>query len=199
MTFPEFSFTASAPAASGVWPEWARDAGLSALADHVIVSHHAFLRCELPRLHRLLLTLEAGGGALEELRRVFGIFRGELEMHLDKEEDFVFPLCRRLENAGRDERSELAALLPSIGEMELEHYFACRALNRLRFLTDRLDALEALRAGERWEAWLGALTELETDTFQHIRKENELLFPLALERERQFQSRLDIEEKEAAP
>lgn len=75
--------------------------GLGELVDHIVETHHAYLREELPRLSFLVEKVaNAHGNAhpeLLELRGVFEKLRVELEEHTEKEERVLFPACRELE------------------------------------------------------------------------------------------------------
>src|SRR3990167_8140624 len=68
----------------------------SELIAHILEKHHAYLRTELPRLTQLLAkVLEAHdtthGASLRPLRDVFAGLREELEQHMGKEENILFP------------------------------------------------------------------------------------------------------------
>ena len=73
------------------------------LADHIIVTHHVFLRRELPRLFDLLGKVVAAHGPrhpeLAKLCNTLTDLRQELESHMIKEERVLFPLVKQLEEA----------------------------------------------------------------------------------------------------
>ena len=79
------------------------------LADHIVQTHHAFLRDELPRLFDLMEKVVAAHGAghpeLTKLGNTFSGIREELESHMIKEERILFPLIKQLELAQRLFRS----------------------------------------------------------------------------------------------
>jgi regulator of cell morphogenesis and NO signaling len=62
--------------------------------------------------------------------------------------------------------------------MNLEHTQARAVLGKLRELTDSYSAPEW--AGDTYRAMLDALARLERDMHQHIHKEDDVLFPRAL-------------------
>jgi regulator of cell morphogenesis and NO signaling len=157
--------------------DW-RAAPLAALADHIVSTHHAFLRRELPRLRGLLAKLaRVHGDRHPELRdalAVFGPFADELTEHMMKEERVLFPLITGLES-GRVPRTPF--VLQPIAVMEAEHDDAGRALAEMRRLTGGY-ALPADGCGT-YRAAMAGLAELEADMHEHVHKENSILFPRA--------------------
>src|SRR5262249_18631897 len=74
--------------------DWS-NASLSALADHIVAIHHAYLRRELPRLAEWMeKVLRAHGERhpeLAEVHRGFETLMAELRIHIIKEENVLFP------------------------------------------------------------------------------------------------------------
>lgn len=150
------------------------DAPLQDLIRHIIATYHASLREELPRLESMALrVLEAhGAGDPERLSELLSVFQGlksELESHMLKEEQILFPIIQR----GQGAMATGPVLM-----MEHEHESAATALRRLRELTD--DYLVPDEACETWRALWQGLAALETSLHQHIHLENNILFPRAL-------------------
>lgn len=151
--------------------DWTR-APLDELCDHIVETHHARLREELPRLSALIEKVVRAHGAerpeLAELWQTFEALRSTLEAHIADEEDRVFPACR----AGTPlDAREIAAL-------EHEHATTGAALERLRELTGGHDLATALCNTHR--ATVDGLRELELDLHLHMHEENNVLFPRAL-------------------
>lgn len=142
-------------------------AGLSPaeLCEHVVTTHHDYLRSELPRLSALLEKVDRAHGAedatLGEVRRVFGELRSELEQHTADEEERLFPAL------ARGEAVDTAAFVD-------DHAGAGLALERLSALTGGYDTSEARCNTHR--ASLHALAELQADLHRHIHEENNILF-----------------------
>lgn len=164
--------------------DWA-SASLSALADHIEATHHAYLRQELPRLTGLIeKVVNAHAQQHPELREVQSVFqalRSELETHTWKEENILFPMCRELDVVEIRPRFHCGSIQNPIFVMEMEHDHAGEALARLRTLTHGFTPPED--ACNTYRAMLDALAELEVDLHMHIHKENNILFPRAIERE----------------
>lgn len=162
---------------------------LGQLADHIIATHHAFLREELPRVDELLNRVVAAHGdnhpKLHDVRRTYTALVQELLPHMMKEEQILFPLIHQLENA-----QEVGTALPQshcgsvnnpIRVMEQEHQNAGNGLRQLHELTNNYTPPEGVCP--TYHAMLDGLKNLEIDLHHHIHKENNFLFPKASELE----------------
>lgn len=147
------------------------------LAAHIVSTHHAFLRAELPRLHAMAERVaKVHGGHTPSLVGVFDVFRSleeELGSHLMKEETVLFPAIRRLAEGDRS----IADLDGPIACMLHEHDDAGDALARLRALTNGFTP--PTDACNTWRALFAGLEDLESDLHRHIHLENAVLFPSA--------------------
>lgn len=163
-------------------------ATLSQLIDHILAKHHEYLRRELPRLSEMAARVARAHGDrfawVLECQQVLGELRGELESHMMKEEQMLFPMIRELEAADASPTFHCGNLQKPITVMEHEHDNAGNALSQLRSLSNGFtppeDACNTLRA------WLDGLAELESDLHEHIHEENNILFPRAQQRESQL-------------
>lgn len=171
--------------------DWAH-APMSELADHIERTHHAYLRRELPRLTQLTRKVAAVHGRNRaELVEVAGVIQGlraELESHMLKEEQILFPIIRRLEHAGTAGVFHCGSVNNPISVMEHEHDSAGRALARLNELTGGY--VPPMDACGSWRAMLDGLQTLERDLHVHIHKENNILFPRASRREAELSESL---------
>lgn len=154
---------------------------LSALAEDIVRTHHAFLRRELPRLSNLAdKVVSAHGGGhpeLADLRDTLTGLRQELELHMVKEERVLFPLIGQLEAAKTPFPMHCGTVNNPIRVMEHEHETAGLALRRFRDLTE--DYTVPADACESFKAFYAGLAALENDLHRHIHKENNILFPKA--------------------
>jgi regulator of cell morphogenesis and NO signaling len=155
---------------------------LTALADHIEQSHHAYLRDALPRLNRMIdKVAKVHGDVHPELKTVLEVFvgfRSELEMHMHKEEQVLFPMIRTLEGSQGVPRFHCGSIRNPINMMEAEHTDAGDAMGLFRDLTNNYDPPES--ACGTYRAMLAGLHELESDMHQHVHKENNILFPRAI-------------------
>jgi regulator of cell morphogenesis and NO signaling len=142
--------------------DWAA-APLSALCDHIVEIHHAFLRRELPLLGALVDKVARVHGdahpKLLETQEHYGAVAAELRIHMAEEEEMLFPACRRLDAA------------------------TGAALERIRLLNR--DFAPPADACNSYRAMLDRLETLERDLHRHIHEENNILFPRAAAREAQ--------------
>jgi len=159
--------------------------GLADLADHIEATHHAYLREELPRLDFLTEKVaQVHGDAeprLREIRQVFVSCRQELEDHMLKEERVLFPMIRELEQVEGPVNFHCGPLANPIRMMEREHDQAGDAMSRFKELTDGY--LPPDWACNTYRAMVDGLAAFERDMHQHVHKENNVLFPRALELE----------------
>jgi len=162
---------------------------LTELADHIEQTHHAYLRGELPRLAQIVQRVaDVHGDRRPELRQVasiFHAFRQELMDHMGKEEQVLFPLVRQLEAAGEPQAFHCGSLANPIRVMEMEHDNAGNALEQMHELTDGYQP--PADACNTYRVMLDALHHLEKDMHQHVHKENNALFPRALQYEASLQ------------
>jgi regulator of cell morphogenesis and NO signaling len=128
--------------------------------------------------------VNAHGEARPELSKVqheFAALRSELEPHMFKEEQVLFPAIRWLEQSETQPAFPFGTVANPIRMMEHEHDTAGNVLARIRELT--CDYRAPADACNTYRAALDGLRELEIDLHQHIHKENSILFPKAIERE----------------
>jgi regulator of cell morphogenesis and NO signaling len=165
--------------------DWSR-APLDMLADHIVVIHHGYLNASLPRLAAMLEKIvekhsERHGDVLAPLAATFGGLRLELESHLAKEENILFPLIRALDSGDSGVAFHCGSVRNPIRVMLMEHDSAGEALARMRSLTGGYAVPED--ACNTFRAFYNGLAELELDLHRHIHLENNILFPRAVELE----------------
>jgi regulator of cell morphogenesis and NO signaling len=153
-------------------------ATVTEIADHIEATHHEFLKRELPRLGEAARAVSGAGGPLAQCAEVFRHLRSELESHLMKEEQILFPLCRTLDAATSLPSFHCVTVANPIRVMELEHRAAEDALARMRALTSDYGAPEHAEPAVR--AFVAGLAALDADLREHIAKEDGLLHPRAL-------------------
>jgi regulator of cell morphogenesis and NO signaling len=158
---------------------------MSDLVDHIMTTHHAYLREELPALAALLEKVENAHGQthpeIHEYHQVFLSLRWELENHMAKEETILFPCIQQLEDAQTLPNFHCGTIQNPISAMEHEHNNAGQALKRIKELTNDFLPPEDVCATCR--ALLSRLERFEKDMFRHIHKENNVLFPRAAAKE----------------
>lgn len=158
---------------------------LTDLADHIEQTHHAYLKKELPRLDFMTEKVSRVHGdkepRLATVREAFVALKNELEPHMMKEERVLFPIIRQMEASVARAEFHCGSVANPIRQMEHEHDQAGDALAILRRATDGYTPPEW--ACNTYRAMLDSLEQLEADMHQHIHKENNVLFPKAIERQ----------------
>lgn len=156
---------------------------LSSLIRHILDTHHAYMKEQLPRLETMLgKILDAHsprhGEVLVPVAATFRAMREELDGHLMKEEMILFPLIRALESGDGPRTFHCGSVQNPIRVMVMEHDSAGGALARLRHLTSGYtppaDACNTFRA------FYFELSAMEADLHRHIHLENNILFPRAV-------------------
>ena len=166
--------------------DW-QTAPLDELVSHIVETHHAYLKVELPALSaRIAKVVAVHGGRdpqrLPRLATVFADLRNEMETHLVKEEAILFPFIAQYGVA--QSRNQPAPPVPfgsiahPIAVMEHEHDGAGDALAEIRELTDGYNP--PAYACSTVRALYEGLKALEKDLHIHIHLENNILFPRAI-------------------
>lgn len=170
------------------------DKSLAEVIEEIEATHHAYLKEELPALHALTARLveetqekEAAGPA-HDLHQAMSALSSEINEHLFKEEQILFPTVRRFESAlGQREPIDDSLIgcgtQGPVAQMRFEHEQAKGGLERI---DEALRALEATGTVAEATAMLRPrLERLHDDLLEHIRAEEEDLFPRALALEAQ--------------
>lgn len=156
---------------------------LDTLAEHIVTVHHGYLKRELPRLREMSAKVARVHGEsdarLEPLAEVVDALVREMESHMLKEEQMLFPVIQQLENATERPETRFGSIANPIRMMESEHDESGDHLEQMRTLTDGFTPPDW--ACNTYRALLGGLHDLEMDLHQHIHKENNILFPRAIE------------------
>lgn len=171
--------------------EFVENLTASELIDHIVEKHHTFTRSEVHRLSVLTRKVCHRHGASHDflfaLENAFRELCEELMPHLQKEEMVLFPFIKRLEMSAVN---DLATPRPPFGTinnpvkmMMFEHDAAGEILRRMREITDEYTLPEG--ACMSFRALFSGLEDLERDLHQHIHLENNVLFPRAIELEKE--------------
>jgi regulator of cell morphogenesis and NO signaling len=144
--------------------------GTNELIDHILTRYHETHRRELTELVELAKRVEAvhvdHPKAPRGLADLLHQMRGELEVHMKKEELILFPVMRRGPRSGLDE---------PIAQMRHEHDDHGKHLRRLESLTNGFHPpADACRS---WQALYTGAAKLAEDLTEHIHRENNILFP----------------------
>lgn len=162
---------------------------LGDLMGHIVETHHAFTRQELERLAPLARTVARVHGKFHpELLRIqsaLEIMSADLNLHMNKEEEVVFPYIAELEDAALGNRPGLSprmnGLQSPLEMMMSDHEATGQHLHSMR---DASANYEVPSGGcLSYRSFYQGLQALEKDLHQHISLENNILFPRALQME----------------
>lgn len=156
-------------AAPGDGPDWSQ-ATPTELVDHILVRYHAVHREQLPELIRLARKVEQVHGDRADcpagLADHLSAMAQELDSHMRKEEDVLFPMI------ARGHGSRMAG--GPIAVMRREHDDHGAALRQLEDLTQGITTPAA--ACTTWRALYAGLRTFRQDLMAHIHTENNILF-----------------------
>jgi regulator of cell morphogenesis and NO signaling len=111
-------------------------------------------------------------------------------MHLAKEEQILFPAIEQIENhverGGPEPEIHCGSITNPISQMEYEHEIAGSLLAEIQEITSEYEP--PADACESFKALYDGLRELEDNLHEHIHKENNILFPKAVELEGELQT-----------
>ncbi|HGE5780014.1 TPA: iron-sulfur cluster repair di-iron protein [Bacillus pseudomycoides] len=159
--------------------DW-KTASYSELIDYIVNKHHRYLNEELPLLSpyvtKVLRVHGAGQPHLAQIHKLFHELKTELEQHLIKEETEDFPLILAFEQNPTDEN--YIKLRKVVDELENEHNHAGDIIKELRKVTN--DFTPPVGACGTYRLVYQRLEALESDLFEHIHLENNVLFPRAI-------------------
>jgi len=167
---------------------WAT-APLAELTKHIRERHHQYVRDSIPRLRALLAKVREKHGSnhreLGAIERLFADISRDMLMHMQKEEQILFPFIDSLERAAHGGEPVEAPFFQTVKNpiysMMREHDSAGELMQQIRSssngYTPPSDACTSYQA-----AYQG-LGEFERDLHLHVHLENNILFPRAVELE----------------
>jgi regulator of cell morphogenesis and NO signaling len=146
----------------------------SDLVHYIQKTHHDYLHKILPELSELTTKIlrvhcRNHGDSLFKVHSLFHQLKTELEQHLIKEEELLFPLLKGVEG-NLDDANFIRRY---VAETEEEHESAGKILKELRQITN--DYKLPNDACTTYRLTFQKLKELEADLFQHIHLENNIL------------------------
>lgn len=158
------------------YKDWRKESP-SALIKHIVQTHHEFTKNQLKEIDTLLFKVlkvhfKHHGEELLKVHKYFGTLKTELEEHLVKEEELLFPLIESFESS-KDERI-LSEIYQIINDTEDEHDAAGNILKELEKITRDFNAPQG--ACTTFKVVYKKLNDLEKDLFIHIYLENSVLF-----------------------
>ena len=165
---------------------------LDFLADFVLNTHHKFVEKESPILLQYSEKVaQVHGASHPEVIRINQLTHAlvdELLGHMQKEEMILFPniksIAKALKNGTTYQVPPFGSLQNPINVMEAEHDSAGDIIKEIKQLTNDFTPPEG--ACNTFIALYAKLEAYQNDLFQHIHIENNILFPKAVELEKEL-------------
>ncbi|WP_242920132.1 iron-sulfur cluster repair di-iron protein [Pontibacter liquoris] len=163
----------------------------SFLADYIVNVHHKYVREAIPALYEYTAKIARVHGSrhpeLLEIAKHFTNVANELEAHMPKEERILFPFIKQLYEAKKNgvklDAPAFGSIQNPINMMEMEHEIAGNDMEAIRTLSN--DFTLPADACATYTVAFKKLQEFEDDLHRHIHLENNILFPKALEMEKE--------------
>lgn len=157
--------------------DWTKVSAID-LIDYIVDKHHTFMRDELPITGELLNKILKvhyvdHGSLLSKLHKLFSNLKAEIESHLVKEEELLFPLIKEYEK--NQNTNKLKEIYKVMKETEDEHDSAGDILKEMRRLTGNYTV--PTTGCNSFKLTYEKLQAIEKDLFNHIHLENNVLFP----------------------
>ncbi len=168
------------------------DWSLDFLSDYIVNTHHTYVRKTLPDIRAYAeKVMKVHGKQHPELVRIHQLVEeiyAELFAHLVKEEKVLFPYVKELvvakDRSQLLQTAHLGSVQNPINMMEMEHEVVGENLEEIRRLSNNYDLPEDACAS--YSLLYRMLDEFEEDLHLHIHLENNILFPKALDLEKQL-------------
>jgi regulator of cell morphogenesis and NO signaling len=157
------------------------------LIDYIISTHHHYVKETMPMIYAHLDKVNNKHGEkhpeLTTIFRLFGEVKSELDVHLYKEENILFPRILEMNDALQPGNVHVAFIANYLGApiqvMIEEHEKAGGLLQQIKQLTSNYTPPES--ACTTYRLSFNELREFEYDLHRHIHLENNILFPRAFE------------------
>lgn len=168
--------------------EWS-SAALADLTLHIQQRHHKYVRGAIPRLRGLLAKVRTKHAEkhpeVAEIERLFEEVASEMLMHMEKEEQILFPYIDALDQTARGNGSVEPPFFQTVRNpvqmMMQEHDSAGDLVRQIRKASRDYQPPEDACATFR--AAFQELQQFEADLHLHVHLENNILFPRAAELE----------------
>ncbi len=166
---------------------------LDFLIDFIVNTHHLYVMEAFDLLDDYTSKVAKVHGEhhppIYEIVHLYSVLKQELLLHMKKEEQILFPYIKHMVQFSRENcpltKSNFGTIQNPIQMMQLEHENAGNLLKEIAALSMNYTTPEW--ACNTFKALYAKLDEFEQDLHLHVHLENNILFPKALEMERNFQ------------
>ena len=163
------------------------------LADYIVNVHHSYMKTVMPEIKSMLKNfIEEHVKKYPELAALdvaFNQLYKEVFPHMKQEEEVFFPYIKQIYSAFTTKESYAGLLVRTLRKpvedvMSRDHQSAIKHLHKFRTLTNNYTP--PLNACVSHKVSFAKLRELDNDLTQHIHLENNILFPKAIEIEKEL-------------
>jgi len=167
---------------------WA-SAPLGDLTQHIREKHHRYVREAVQRVPALLARVKTKHGnnhpEIPEIEELFLKVGREMIMHMQKEEQVLFPYIEAVERAASGKETLEPPFFQTVRNpvhaMMQEHDAAAALVRQIRTASSAYTP--PANACASYQALYRDLQEFEADLHEHVHLENNILFPRAVEME----------------
>ena len=167
------------------YDEWELDF----LIDYIINNHHKYVSRMIPVItehcHKVVASHHESHPELNKISEIFSVLYKDLNQHMLKEEQMLFPFIRQVVKAKKDnlqtERPYFGSVQNPIRMMESEHENAGDGFNEIKRLSNNYSVPQD--GCETYAVLYKELKDFENDLHKHIHLENNILFPKAIKLE----------------
>ncbi len=166
--------------------EWEADK----LVDYIVDTHHTYVRNKIPEISTYSRKVARVHGQQHaetlKISFIFALLSTELNAHVDKEENFLFPYIKYLVKTQKDgitpEKPFFSSVKNPVTMMEKDHDEAGKEMAKIESLSNGYNPPED--ACPTFRILYKNLKAFQEDLHKHIHLENNILFPMALELEK---------------
>lgn len=164
------------------------DWSLDFLADYIANVHHAYIRKNLPEIVGYAAKVaQVHGGHHPELAPIKSLvdeMASELTTHMAKEERILFPYIKTLvDKSGQQSFNPFGTVQQPVNVMLMEHESVAGLIDEIKQLSNNYTLPEDACA--TYSVFYKKLAEFEDDLHIHIHLENNILFPKAIQLEKE--------------
>ena len=159
------------------------------LADYIVNTHHTYIRKTLPEIVGYAAKVNGvHGNRHPELARINELTNevsAELTAHMAKEERIVFPFIKELVRASNNDSysNQFTSVQQPVNLMQMEHESVAELIHEIKHLSNNFALPEDACA--TYTLFYKMLAEFEDDLHLHIHLENNILFPKAIQLEKE--------------
>ncbi len=158
------------------------------LVDYIEKKHHRYVQHKIPELkaylHKLVQVHGQVHPELQEIEELFAASAHELLLHMQKEEKILFPFIRQMVDSPGVSQPAFGTVQNPIQMMMHEHDNEGNRFRKIAALSDNYTP--PADACSTYKVAFALLSEFEEDLHLHIHLENNILFPRAIELEKEL-------------